>query len=85
VASWGVEQYGRQNTKCVIILGAKQRVHRRWPDVEFDHAAAAAAIAKNALCLAGQRWLAAATYGKYAYAQRQTFCNFDVTDIISLS
>jgi len=41
-----------------LILEAKQRVHTWWPGVEFDHAAAAAAagtaaIAKNALCLAG--------------------------------
>jgi len=52
---------------------------------EFDHAAAAAAaIAKNPLCLAGQCWVVAATYSEYAYAQRQMLWNFGFMGIISL-
>jgi len=41
--------------QIIIILGAKQRVHRLWGGVEFAHAAAAAAaaIAKNTLYPAG--------------------------------
>jgi len=76
------------NNETEVILVAKQRVHMRWTDVEFDQAAAvavaAAAIAKNVLCLAGQCWLVAATYSEYAYAQRRTLWNFGFMGNISL-